>query len=221
MILSHKTKTSTAFLFFVFLSLTLVLTFSALGEEGTYRVEFNNADITDAVRLLAKVGNKNIVVSDKVAGKVTASFDKITVGDALSAVLNSNGFGIVDRNHVLQVLGKEEMTAFGEDLTTSSYNLQYAKAEDILPHISSLVSERGSVIADKRTNTMHVRDTQASIQNISTLVFRLDRKGRQVLIEAKIIEATENFVRGLGIQWGVTRSGGNIQTAGLTTVGTD
>ncbi|MBU0505274.1 MAG: secretin N-terminal domain-containing protein [bacterium] len=208
-----------------FFFITFCLVFSlfislSLAKTNLYHVEFSDADIQDAIRLLAKIGNKNIVVSDKITGKVTASFDKISITDALNAVLNTNGYGVVERNKILQVHNKEEITEFGEDLKTTSYNLNYATAKDTLPHIESLISERGSVFADDRTNAIHVRDTATVSKNIATLISRLDRKGKQVLIEAKIIEANSNFVRSLGIQWGITRTGSAIQTAGLTSVGT-
>ncbi|MFH1874380.1 MAG: secretin N-terminal domain-containing protein [Pseudomonadota bacterium] len=185
-----------------------------------YNVEFRQADIKSAVRILAKMANKNIVLPDKIEGTVTASFENIKLDDALSAILKTNAYGMVEEDNILQIVSRKELTDLGEDLTSRSFNLKYAKASVVLSSVQSLVSERGSAIADEMTNSIYVRDTKPAINNINGLIVSLDKKGRQVLIEAKIIEASTDFIRSLGIQWGVTKSGGKIQTAGLTSVGT-
>lgn len=205
----------------VLLIMLLVCPVRAPGDDALYNIEFREADIKDAVRLLAKMDGKSIVVPDKINGMVTASFENTSLSNAIKSILMTNGFGYVLNNDIMQVLSKEDLEEMGEDLVTRTYNLEFGKAPAILPHVQALLSKRGSATADERTNSISVRDTAASVRNVSELIANLDRKGKQVLIEAKIVEASADFIRSLGIQWGVTKSGGKIQTAGLTSVGTD
>jgi len=199
----------------------LVCPVMAFGSDALYNIEFREADIKDAVRMLAKMDGKSIVVPDKIDGMVTASFERTNLLDAIKSILMTNGFGYVLENDIMHVLSKEDLEELGEDLVTKTYNLEFGKALAVLPHVQAVLSKRGSATADERTNSISVKDTEASVRNVSELLSSLDRKGRQVLIEAKIVEASVDFVRSLGIQWGVTKTGGKIKTAGLTAVGTD
>ncbi|MBI2341505.1 MAG: hypothetical protein HYU98_02070, partial [Deltaproteobacteria bacterium] len=198
----------------------LMLSCDLWSYERLFSVEFRDADIKSVLRLLAKMDDRNIVVPDKIEGKVTASFENIGLYDALDAVLKTHGYGVIEENNILQVLSKDEMQSLGEDLQQATFILQYAKASDILPQIQALITSRGSAVADERTNTIFVRDSNAAVNNIRGLVANIDKKDSQVLIEAKIIEASLDFIRSLGVQWGVTKSGGKIQTAGIEAVGT-
>ncbi|MBI4209803.1 MAG: hypothetical protein HY538_08905 [Deltaproteobacteria bacterium] len=192
----------------------------ALASEYLYSVEFHDADIRAAVRMLAKLGGQNIVVPESVEGKVTASFEQVKLEEALGAILKTHGFGFVVEEGTLLVVSKKEVEALGEDLMSASFNLQYAKAKDVLPHLQSFITERGTTIADERTNSVYVRDTSLAVENIRKLVSNLDREDRQVLIEAKIVDASVDFIRSFGIQWGVTHSGGDADVGGLSAVGT-
>ncbi|MFH1654311.1 MAG: secretin N-terminal domain-containing protein [Pseudomonadota bacterium] len=202
-----------------FLSL-LFLTEIGASAEKQYNIEFKNADLSGAVRLLAQMEGRNIVVPDGVNAKVNARFKNIYIKDAMDAILKTHGFGIVTEKNIMQVMPRKELMSLGEDLITEPFYLKYAKANEILPHVQSLISERGSAIADERTNSIHVRDSKVALDNIIFMIDNLDKKEPQVLIEAKIIDASSDFVRSLGIQWGVTKTGGTVQTAGLTAVGT-
>lgn len=202
-------------------TLLLLFSYHVTAKDKTYDVSFRDADIKSALRLLAKMEKINIVIPEKLAGKVTANFENALLDDAINAILKTNGFGSVFEDQIMRIVSKEEMIALGDDMISQSYNLQFAKAPMILSQVQSLLTSRGSAIADERTNSIHVRDIRSAINNINGLLENIDRKDRQILIEAKIIDATTDFIRSLGIQWGVTKSGGNIQTTGLTPVGTD
>ena len=204
-------------LFFVVCSLLSYSSYAA----GQYSVEFRNADIKNAVRVLAKMNNSNIVVPDSVEGKVTASFENINLKHAIESILRANNFGFFEDHGVMLVIPQKELEQIGEDLKVHSFVLNNAKAEAILGQVQSLVTARGTAVADERTNSIHVRDTNAALSSIKILVEQLDSKGQQVLIGAKLIEATTDFIRSIGIQWGVTSSGSNVQVAGLSAVGTD
>ncbi|MBU4484530.1 hypothetical protein KKA47_03820, partial [bacterium] len=145
----------------------------AIEEQKPYNVEFRDANIKSAIRLLAKIDGRNVVVPTSVDGQVTASFQGVNVEDALQAVLKTNGYGMILENNIFQVFPQKDMASLGEDLLTSAYDLKYAKAQDILPHVESLLTERGSAIADERTNAVHIRDTKAAVDNIVELIDKL------------------------------------------------
>ena len=200
--------------------ISIVFSAALVNAEVDYRMEFRGADVKSTIRLLAKMGGKNIVVPDKVDGKVTASFRGIDFKEAIESILKANNFGVIEENGILLVIPKEELETLGEDLIVESHVLNHAKAEDIVTQVQSLVTSRGTAVADERTNTIHIKDTKSSVKSVKSFIASLDKKSLQVLIEARIIEASLAFVRGLGIQWGITKSGGNVQTAGLSSVGT-
>jgi type IV pilus assembly protein PilQ len=141
--------------------------------------------------------------------------------NALKSILTTNGFGYVMDNDIIQVFSRTDLEELGEDLIARTFDLEYAKADAILSQVQSLLSRRGKVTADVRTNSITVMDTPDVIAKVGGLISGLDRQGKQVLIEAKIMEASLEFIRSLGIQWGVTKSGGKINIGGLTAVGTD
>ena len=220
--LNERQKTISGIVFNVFCFLIFVSFFftnNVLADQK-FNVEFRGAEIKNAVRLLAKVGGQNVVVPDAIVGKVTASFNNIDIKQAITTILKANGFGKIEEDSVMMVLPQKELENLGEDLMIESFVMQHAKAEDILSQVQSLATARGTAVADDRTNTVHVRDTSAALKSVKDLIAQLDMKGLQVLIEAKIIEAKEAFVRNIGLQWGITKTGGNVQGGGVSAVGT-
>lgn len=187
--------------------------------ERLYSVEFRNADIKAVVRMLAQMSGQNIVVPETLEGNVTASFEKIDLDSALNAILKTHGYGFYVEQNTMLVVSNEELEAFGQDLIAASFSLKYAKAEDILPHLETLVTERGTAVADERTNSVHVRDTPAAMENIRNLIASIDTEDRQVLIEAKIVDASVDFVRSLGVEWGISRTRGDVTLGGVSDVG--
>lgn len=106
-------------------------------------------------------------------------------------------------------------------MRTEHYRLKYATANDMVNKVKPLLSDRGSVIADERTNMLTVKDRDPVVTGISSLVAMVDKRDKQVKIEARIVDATRSFSRALGIQWGVAgQSGsGNVTVAGISDVG--
>lgn len=183
-----------------------------------YSIQVRNAPVADIVRMLAQLDGKNVVISDKIEGTVTASFKAIQLEDALTAVLDANDLGFVIKGDVIRVATRTDIETMGEDLQIRTIPLKYAKVDKVSEQVESLISERGSVMVDERTNSISVRDTETKIEDILKLIGNIDKKDRQVLIEAKIVEASTDFIRSVGIQWGVTRTG-KVGVAGLTDVG--
>lgn len=176
-----------------------------------------NANIHNVFRLISHVSKLNIVSSDDVDGTVTVRMIEVPWDQALAAVLQSKSLGAVQYGNIIRVAPiatirqeREEAAAAErarEDavpLGLLALPLNYAEADKVKSNIENMLSRRGSVNFDQRTNTLIVRDIDTSLVQIRTLVQSLDTPTPQVLIEARIVEASQNFTRSLGIQWGGT-----------------
>lgn len=187
---------------------------------GRYRgrridLDFHNADIHNILRLVAEVGGVNIVTSDDVTGAVTIRMRNVPWDQALDVILQAKGLGMVRRGNLIRVaplatLEKERELAIARQkqqvelapLETRLIPVSYAVAGDLSPRVQELLTSRGNVSVDERTNVMIVRDTINSLDDIEELVRTLDTQTPQVLVEARIVEATSQYIRDVGIQWG-------------------
>ncbi|MEM9187840.1 MAG: type IV pilus secretin PilQ [Myxococcota bacterium] len=178
-------------------------------------LDFKDADIHNILRLLAEVGNVNIVTSDEVTGTVTIRMRNVPWDQALDVILQAKGLGLVRRGNLIRVaqletLEKEREAAIARQkqiktlapLETRLVPVSYATAEDLQPRVAELLSERGTVSVDERTNVLIVRDILENLDDVEELVRTLDTQTPQVLVEARIVEATSQYSRDVGIQWG-------------------
>jgi type IV pilus assembly protein PilQ len=199
--------------------------FSPNKEYSGERLTLNFQDIeTRAVlQLLADVSGRNIVVSDSVQGNLTLRLQNVPWDQALDIVLATKGLDKRQNGNVMIVAPAEEIAAREkadlasrkeirelEPLVSEYLQVNYAKAQEIADLVTgkkgknSLMSDRGSVAIDERTNTLLLHDTAERVADIRRLVATLDIPLRQVLIEARIVVANDNFSRDLGVRWGVT-----------------
>ena len=178
-------------------------------------LDFNNADIHNILRLLAETGGVNIVTSDDVSGNVTIRMRNVPWDQALEVILQAKGLGMVRRGNLIRVaplesLEKERELAIArrkqlEELApveTRLVPVSYATASELQARVQELISTRGSVSVDERTNVLIIRDIGDNLDDIEELVRTLDTQTPQVLVEARIVEATSTYVRDVGIQWG-------------------
>ncbi len=186
--------------------------------DSGFVVEFRNASLKDALRLLAKASGLNLIMPEDLGGRVTLSFTNADLMESLQSMLRVNGYEYAIESDILRV-GKPDAFAGGTDLKTENFRLRYATAKDLVDKIKTLLSDRGAVIADERTNVLTVKDRAPLVANIASLIQQIDRMDQQVQIAARVVDATRNFSRALGIRWGVTDSTGNIQTTGTSSVG--
>jgi type IV pilus assembly protein PilQ len=195
-------------------------------------LDFKDADIKNILRLIAEVSNLNIIVADEVTGKITMRLVDVPWDQALDIVLQSKNLdkrqvGNVVRIAPVDVLRKEDQARLQEQksreglepLVSELIPVNYATAKEIMPQVKSILSERGDVKADERTNTLIIKDISRTIPAVKNLVKALDTKTPMVLIEARIIEANLSFQNELGVQWGFLLGGGRA-TAGGGTSGT-
>ncbi|MBI2982312.1 MAG: hypothetical protein HYY44_08530, partial [Deltaproteobacteria bacterium] len=155
---------------------------------------------------------------ETLVGEVTVSLYQIKLMQAIRSILRVNGYEYAVESDIIRV-GKPDDFAGGTDLMTNTFSLRYATATDLVASVKLLLSDRGQVIADARTNTLTVKDRDPIIASIHTLIREIDRKDRQVRIEARIVDATRDFSRSLGIRWGIAGTKGNVTVSGTEDVG--
>ncbi len=178
-------------------------------------LDLQNADIQNVLRLLADVSKLNIVAADDVNGKITIKLRNVPWDQALDIILRSKQLDKVRNGNIIRVapitvLQEEEDLRVKraksrvqlEPLSVRLIPVSYAVAAEVAPQVQALLSERGKVNIDKRTNVLVVEDIQEVLIKVERLVRTLDTQTPQVLIEARIVEARSNFSRELGIQWG-------------------
>jgi type IV pilus assembly protein PilQ len=178
-------------------------------------LDLKDADVHNILRLLADVGRVNIVTADDVSGNVTIRMRNVPWDQALDVVLQAKGLGMVRSGNLIRVaplatLQKERelrLAAAKQEyeltpLETRLIPVSYAQAEELQARAKDLLSPRGSIAVDERTNVLIARDISGNLNNIEELVRSLDTQTPQVLVEARIVEATSRYLRDIGIQWG-------------------
>ena len=206
---------------------------------------FQNVSIRAVLQLLAEFAKMNLVVSESVNGNVALRLDAVPWDEALDIVLRSQGLDKRIEGNILYVAPSSEMAAQEQHrfeaqqrieqaapLVTEYVQINYAKAADVAKlifseeHGNSLLSDRGRLSVDERTNQLVVRDTQERIADIRAMADKLDIPMRQVLIEARLVDASDRFARDLGARFGVNRwhntsypnwnAGGSLESADPT-----
>lgn len=178
-------------------------------------LDLKDADIHNVLRLISDVGRVNIVTADNVSGTVTIRMRNVPWDQALETVLQAKGLGVVRQGNMIRVapiadLNKERELAIARrkselqlaPIETRLIPINYADAKDLQDRSKDMLSPRGSLAVDERTNVLIARDVAGNLNQIEELVRSLDTQTPQVLIEARVVEATSRYVRDIGIQWG-------------------
>ena len=189
-------------------------------------LNFQNIEIRSLLQVIADFTNFNIITSDSVSGAVTLRLKDVPWDQALDIILQAKGLGMRKTGNVLWIAPKDELAAKEkqdfeskaaiqniEPLKTQSFQLNYTKASEIALQIQpsgtgtaanarGLLSSRGSVISEPRTNQLFVTDIPSRLEQVQELISKLDIAIRQVLIEARIVEAEDTFGKSLGVKWG-------------------
>ena len=200
-------------------------------------LNFQDIETRAVLQLLADASGQNIVVSDSVSGNVTLRLQNVPWDQALDIVLRTKGLDKRRQDNVIIVAPQAELAAREKaelaarkdvqelaPLRSEYLQVNYAKAKDmealIKTQTNSLLSPRGSVTVDDRTNTLLLQDTSERLADIRRLVATLDIPVRQVLIEARIVIVNNDFERQLGTRFGFTNYQKNGNTGLVTTTGT-
>jgi len=185
-------------------------------------LNFQNIEVRAVLQLIADFTGLTLVASDTVGGNLTLRLKNVPWDQALDIILKTKGLAMRQTGNVMLVAPSEEIAAREKlelesqkqieelaPLRSEFIQVNYAKALTISGLLkaegNSLMTERGNVSVDERTNTLLVRDTQDAINNIRALVSRLDVPVRQVLIESRIVIADDTFNRDLGVRFGVSK----------------
>jgi type IV pilus assembly protein PilQ len=190
-------------------------------------LNFQNIEVRSLLQVIADFTNFNVVTSDSVTGAVTLRLKDVPWDQALDIILQAKGLGMRKAGNVLwiapqtEIAGKEKLeleTRLAvqnlEPVRTQAFQLNYTKAAEIATQLTTngvgatgqnsarILSPRGSVIAEPRTNQLFVTDISSKIEQVQALLAKLDIAVRQVLIEARIVEASDNFGKSLGVKLG-------------------
>ena len=167
---------------------------------GHVTFDFKDADITNILRIFSKRYGVNIVAGPDVKGTVTIRLVDVPWETALRLILQVNNFTYVKEENVIRIISREQ--AEKEPLQTKVYPLSYATAGEVVNSITQLLTaNRGQIKADTRSNTLVVTDVPAILDQIGRIIERLDKRTPQVLIEARILELTDDFDENIGINW--------------------
>ena len=178
-------------------------------------IDLVEADIHSVFRLISHVSRLNIVAGDDVSGAVTVRLENVPWDQALAAILQAKGlaaqrFGNIIRVAPLETIKSEQAAALEAKRSKDQLTplamlvvpLNYSTASQVEAQLKDLMSERGDVRSDARTNQLIVQDTEDRLAKIRELLRQIDRQTPQVLIEARVVEASSRFTRSLGVQWG-------------------
>jgi type IV pilus assembly protein PilQ len=211
-------------------------------------LNFQNIEVRALLQVIADFTNFNVVTSDTVTGTVTLRLKDVPWDQALDIIMQSKGLGVRKSGNVLWIAPKDELAAKEqvdleakkkvaelEPLRTQSFQLNYTKAEDVAKgltgqstsagggsntQVTRILSPRGSVIFESRTNQLFVSDIPSKLEEITQMIAKIDIPVRQVLIEARIVEADDSFGRSLGVKLGATDARGTPTRAGISIGGT-
>ncbi|MFY3386392.1 type IV pilus secretin PilQ [Paracidovorax sp. MALMAid1276] len=193
-------------------------------------LNFQNIEVRSLLQVIADFTNFNIVTSDTVTGSLTLRLKDVPWDQALQIIMDAKGLGMRKSGTVLWIAPKDEIDdrikkdyeaaqaiQKLEPLRTQAFQMNYAKAADMVLQLTAssggsgggstnnrFLSERGSAISEPRTNQLFVTDTPAKLEEVRQLLATLDVAVRQVMIEARIVEASDTFGRSLGIRLGAT-----------------
>jgi type IV pilus assembly protein PilQ len=197
-------------------------------------LNFQDIETRSVLQLIADFTGLNLVVSDTVAGSLTLRLKNVPWDQALDIILKTRGLAMRQTGNVLFIAPSEEIAAREKleleaqkqvqelaPLHSEFIQINYARASDVAALLkapeNSLLSERGAVSIDVRTNTLLIQDTSEKLSEIRNIVKRLDVPVRQVLIESRIVIASDNFSKELGVRFGVTNINNSPGGSGLNT----
>ncbi|MCB1888075.1 MAG: type IV pilus secretin PilQ [Rhodocyclaceae bacterium] len=182
-------------------------------------LNFQNIDVRSVLQVIADFTNFNIITSDSVQGSLTLRLKDVPWDQALDIILQARGLDKRKNGNVIWIAPRDELAArekleleakqqIGElePLVTETFRINYHQARSIANFLSqekqSILSKRGSVVVDERSNKLFVQDVPSKLDELRSLIAEIDLPARQVLIEARIVEASDTFSRDLGARLG-------------------
>jgi type IV pilus assembly protein PilQ len=202
---------------------------SRLPGQGKYKGEklslnFQNVEVRAVLNVIADFTDLNIITSDSVTGNITLRLKDVPWDQALDIILETRGLDMRRNGNVIWIAPRDEIATREklaleaarqiddlEQTRTESFQLNYQKAADVQKILTEtnqrILSKRGSAVVDARTNTLFVQDTPARLDEVRKLIAKIDVPVRQVMIEARIVEANDTFSKNLGARLGYNEAG--------------
>ncbi|ABG39196.1 type IV pilus secretin PilQ [Paraglaciecola sp. T6c] len=194
-------------------------------------LDFQDVPVRNVLQIIAQVNGFNLVTTDTVRGNVTVSLNGVPWDQALDMILKIRGLDKRLEGNILLIAPSEELASRETQqlqnrqqvaqlapLISANLQINYAKAKEVAGILkntdSSILSPRGSVAVDERTNTVLLRDTQTSIDEARKLIRALDIPVKQVLIESRMVTVRDNAGEQLGVRWGFSNNSGDTATSG-------
>ena len=183
-------------------------------ESETISMDFQNADVKTVLRSFSVYAGKNIIAGPEVKGPINVHLENVPWRKALDTVLKANGYGALEQDDVIRVglwdqfvneeIKMEEAQRKKDDikpLVTKVVDISFAKAEEVTAPLQGLLSRRGVLEVDERTNSVIISDIEERVEEISRMIKALDSQTPQVEIVAKLVDVDARFTRDLGIKW--------------------
>ncbi len=202
------------------------------GTRGGYQGEklslnFQNVDVRRLLQVIGEFTGMNMVISDSVTGSITLILKDVPWDQALDIIMQQKGLDMRKNGNVILVAPRDELATKEkleyesklqiselEPLQTESFQLNFVKAEDFIKLFEkekqSLLSKRGSAISENRSNILFVKDTPSRLDELRAVIAKVDVPSRQVMIEARIVEAGDSFAKNLGVRLGWNQATGSI-----------
>jgi len=203
---------------------------SRVSQRGRYAGEklslnFQNVEVRAVLNVIADFTDLNVITSDSVGGSITLRLKDVPWDQALDIILQARGLDLRKTGNVIWIAPRDELAAREklaleaqsqiselEQIRTESFQINYQKAADVQKLLTDptqkLLSKRGSAVVDPRTNIVFVQDTPSRLEDVRKLIAKIDIAVRQVMIEARIVEATDNFSKNLGARLGYNENMG-------------
>jgi type IV pilus assembly protein PilQ len=199
-------------------------------------LNFQNVEVRAVLNVLADFTDLNIITSDSVGGNITLRLKEVPWDQAMEIILQTRGLDSRRNGNVIWIAPRDELATREklaleaaqqindlEQTRTEAFQMNYQKAADVAKLLSDksqpLLSKRGSAVVDARTNTLFVQDTPSRLEEVRKLLAKIDVAVRQVMIEARIVEASDSFSKNLGVRMGLIERGPANRTAGAGILG--
>ena len=184
-------------------------------------LNFQNVEVRAVLNVIADFTDLNVITSDSVSGNITLRLKEVPWDQALDIILQTRGLDMRRSGSVIWIAPRDELATREklaleaqqqitdlEQTRTESFQMNYQKAADVQKLLSDqnqrILSKRGSAVVDQRTNTLFVQDVPSRLEEVRKLLAKIDVPVRQVMIEARIVEASDTFATNLGARLGYT-----------------
>lgn len=192
---------------------------------------FDSANLRSILQLIGDVSGLNILASSDVTGDITLRLVDVPWDQALDLVLQTANLGKLQQGNVLRIMPKDKIREMEQAtmkaqtveiaegvLESRVFPISYASVDDMKGFLADIKSERGTIIADSRNKQLIVRDVAKVLEQMSEMIVQIDKPERQVMIEARIVEANTNFKRDLGVKWNFNYNESGGSANGLNSV---